>query len=67
MHIIHIFWTGKGFLVLVFGFGFSLLANLITNSVTGGPTYWDNHKWPLGGISPRLRRGLLVRWVELEK
>lgn len=47
MHIIHIFWTGKGFLVLVFGFGFSLLANLITNSVTGGPTYWDNHKWPL--------------------
>lgn len=43
----HIIWTGKGFLVAVFTFGFSLIANLVTNSVTGSDVYWDSHKWPL--------------------
>jgi len=44
--MIHIIWSGKGFLVAVFTFGFSLVANLVTNSVTGGGAYWDAHKWP---------------------
>ncbi len=44
--MIHIIWSGKGFLVAVITFGFSLVANLITNSVTGGGAYWDVHKWP---------------------
>jgi hypothetical protein len=43
----HIFWSGKGFLVAVFTFGFSLIANLTTNSVTGSAVYWDTHKWPV--------------------
>jgi hypothetical protein len=47
VNMIHIVWTGYGFLVAVFVFGFSLIANLITNSVTGGPAYWDAHKWPV--------------------
>jgi hypothetical protein len=46
--MIHIIWTGKGFLVAVFAFGFSLMANLISNSLTGSGAYWDSHKWPLG-------------------
>ena len=33
--MIHIVWTGYGFLVAVFTFGLSLIANVITNSVTG--------------------------------
>jgi hypothetical protein len=45
--MIHIIWSGNGFLVAVFVFGFSLLANLITNSITGNGAYWDAHKWPL--------------------
>jgi hypothetical protein len=44
--MIHIIWSGKGFLVAVFVFGFSLIANLITNSMTGSSAYWDAHKWP---------------------
>src|SRR5437870_4438472 len=44
--MIHIFWSGKGFLVAVFTFGFSLMANLISNSITGGEKYWNTHKWP---------------------
>ena len=45
--MIHIIWTGKGFLVPGFAFGISLIANLISNSVTGSGAYWDTHKWPL--------------------
>ena len=45
--MIHIIWSGKGFLVAVFTVGFSLIANLITNSITGSGVYWDAHKWPL--------------------
>jgi hypothetical protein len=44
--MIHIIWSGKGFLVAVFVFGFSLIANLITNFMTGSGAYWDAHKWP---------------------
>lgn len=46
--MIHIIWTGSGYLVFVFVFGFSLIANLITNFVTGSGAYWDAHEWPLG-------------------
>ncbi len=43
-----IFWNGMGFLVVVFVFGFSLIANLITNNITGGEEYWNSHQWPFG-------------------
>lgn len=43
-----IIWKGWGFLVVVFVFGLSLSANLITNSVTGGEQYWNSHVWPIG-------------------
>ena len=45
--MIYMCWSGKGFLVAVFAFGFSLAANLISNSVTGSGAYWDAHKWPV--------------------
>ena len=44
--MIHIVWTGKGFLVFVFAFCFSLIANLLTNLATGSEAYWNTHKWP---------------------
>ncbi len=44
--MIHIVWSGKGYLVAAITFGFSLIANVITNSVTGGEAYWDAHRWP---------------------
>lgn len=40
-----IIWRGLGFLVLVIAFGFSLLANLIFDSVVG-EGYYDHHLWP---------------------
>ena len=45
--MIHVIWSGKGFLVAVIVFGFSLVANLTTNALTGNGVYWDAHKWPL--------------------
>ena len=45
--MIHIIWSGKGFVVAVIALGFSLIANLLTNSLTGSAAYWDAHKWPL--------------------
>jgi hypothetical protein len=45
--MIHIIWSDKGYLVAVTTFGSSLVANLITNSVTGSGAYWDAHRWPL--------------------
>jgi len=44
--MVHLIWHGKGFLVFVITFGFSLAANLITNGWTGSGAYWDTHKWP---------------------
>jgi hypothetical protein len=41
-----IVFSGLGFLVFAFVFGFSLLANAITNAVTGSGKYWDVHHWP---------------------
>ena len=46
--MIHIVYTGRGFLVGAFVFGSSLAANLITNWATGSDTYWNSHKWPFG-------------------
>jgi uncharacterized membrane protein len=45
--MIHLVWSGFGFLVFVFTFGLSLASNLIANSVTGSEAYWNVHKWPL--------------------
>lgn len=44
--MIHIIWSGYGFLVAVIVFGFSLAANVTTNWVTGNNKYWDTHRWP---------------------
>ena len=43
-----IIWSGKGYLVAVFVFGCSLIANLITNHFTGSGLYWELHRWPFG-------------------
>jgi hypothetical protein len=43
-----IIWNGMGFLVFVFVFGCSLVADLITNAVAGPGTYYDMYKWPFG-------------------
>jgi hypothetical protein len=40
-----IIWQGRGFLVAVIIFGFSLIMNLIFNA-TYGTGYYDQHKWP---------------------
>ena len=42
-----IIWRGLGFLVPVIVFANSLIANLITNAITGNETYWEEHHWPL--------------------
>ena len=39
-------WRGRGWLVPVFAFGFSLAGNLICNAVYG-EQYYDTHEWPL--------------------
>lgn len=44
--MIHIIWSGKGYLVFVIVFGCSLIANLISNAKVG-PGYYNHHKWPL--------------------
>ncbi|GAG37770.1 unnamed protein product [marine sediment metagenome] len=41
-----IIWRGLGFLVAVIVFVNSLIANLITNTITGNESYWEEHKWP---------------------
>jgi len=43
--MIHIIWTGKGYLVFVVVFGCSLIANLISDAAIGSG-YYDTHKWP---------------------
>jgi hypothetical protein len=45
--MIHIIWSGKGYLVAVITFGSSLVAELTTDFVTGNRTYWFAHRWPL--------------------
>lgn len=41
-----IFWSGLGFLVAVFVFGFSLAFNLAFEAWS--PGYWEAHRWPFG-------------------
>lgn len=43
-----IIWSGRGFLVAVYAFGCSLVANFLANSITGTETYWEEHRWVLG-------------------
>jgi hypothetical protein len=40
--------SGLGFLVIVFAFGFSLIAQLLTNAIIGNGDYWAQHKSPFG-------------------
>ena len=42
-----IIWRGLGFLVAVIVFANSLIANLLTNIITGNESYWEEHQWPL--------------------
>ena len=44
--MLHIVWTGKGYLVFVIVFVCSLIANIVSNMELG-PGYYDHHKWPL--------------------
>jgi hypothetical protein len=48
-NMVHLFWSGYGFLVAAVTFGLSLITNFVTNTVTGSSAYWNNHKWPLAG------------------
>ena len=41
-----IIWRGAGFLVFVITFGCSLVAQLLTNHLSGTETYWQAHAWP---------------------
>jgi hypothetical protein len=41
-----IHWKGFGWVAPAATFGCSLVANLITNAVTGDGTYWKEHGWP---------------------
>lgn len=41
-----IIWQGFGFVVPLSVFGFSLIANLISNAIVG-EGYYDHHKWPV--------------------
>ena len=43
-----IIWSRLGFLVAVFVFGCSLIANLLINQLTGSGIYWEEHRWPFG-------------------
>ena len=40
-----IIWTGQGYLTFVILFACSLIANLITNAITGSGLYWDKNPW----------------------
>jgi hypothetical protein len=42
-----IIWKGWGFLVAVFTFGASLAMELITESIAGDDTFYQNEAWPL--------------------
>ena len=41
-----IIWRGLGYLVAVIVFISSLIANFITNVITGSEDYWEKHRWP---------------------
>jgi hypothetical protein len=44
--MIHLIWSGRGYLVAAITFGISLAANLLTDAVTDGEAYWEDHRWP---------------------
>ena len=43
-----IVWRGKGWLVGALAFGCLLIANELTDTLTGTPEYWNAHRWPMG-------------------
>ena len=43
-----IIWRGIGAVVVAIVFLCSLGANLITNIIAPGASYYDHHKWPFG-------------------
>lgn len=44
----HLIWHGRGWVVPASVFGFSLISELITRSVTGDEQYYQNHATPIG-------------------
>ncbi len=40
--------NGKGYLVFAIICGCSLIANLITNGISGSGEYWDKNRWVFG-------------------
>ena len=43
-----IIWQGKGWMVIAILIGCSLVANVLTDSLSGSDQYWEQNKWPLG-------------------
>jgi hypothetical protein len=41
-----IIWRGVGIFVILIVFCCSLVAQLLTNAISGTPTYWESHTWP---------------------
>jgi hypothetical protein len=45
--MIHVIWKGWGYLVIVFVVINALLAQFLTDSISGSKAYWAVHKWPI--------------------
>ena len=46
--MVHLIWTGRGWVVPAASFGLSLASEVITRSVTGEEDYYQQHALPLG-------------------
>ena len=46
--MIHLIWHGRGWVVPASAFGLSLISEIVTRSVTGSETYYQDHGLPLG-------------------
>jgi hypothetical protein len=42
-----IIWRGAGLIVVAIVFCCNLVVQLLCNKLSGTPTYWDSHAWPL--------------------
>src|SRR5829696_3839662 len=57
-----IIWRGWGLAAFGLIFGCSLVANLITNAVTGDVTYWTKHGWPFA--CAMISAGGAIWWLD---
>lgn len=68
--MIHLIWRGKGYWVFVITFGCSLVANLLTNGISGDDIFWRAHRWPLAIsllVSALLCSALAMRLAGLKR